>query len=97
MTIAVDADDMRTLQKHLREAAAEIRGAMPTMPGGSAFGPAILAGAAASFASSVRSQAESLGETWSALDESVGATFADMAKTEAQIVSGLKSLAGGLS
>lgn len=97
MTIAIDVAEMRVLQKNLSEAATGVSTAAPTMPGSSAFGQATLAGAADTFAASMRTAAKSLSENWSTLDKNVGATADDMSRTEDQILLLVKKLTAGLA
>lgn len=95
--IAIDVDDMEALQRRLREAAADVARAVPTLPGSSAYGPAVLGGAVASFEAAMRRQAQDLNERWNALESGIAATLSDAEQLEDHIVTILSRAQGALS
>lgn len=95
--IAIDASDMDSLRRRLREASAEVDDCVPALPGAAAFGPAILAGAAHSFESAMRRSASSLHTQWTTLDSDVEATLADMQRVEEEIISAIERLQGAFA
>lgn len=67
------------------------------MPGADAFGPAVLAGAVASFDSSVRRETQRLGSRWSAQESGVQSALDAMSSFETSISSALADTSGGLA
>lgn len=96
MQIAVDTDDMSSLQTRLRDAAQEMSDAVPTLPGGGAYGPPVLGAAVAAFETAMRADARRLTERWRALETGVRESAADAAKVEERIGAIVGQLAGGL-
>ncbi|GAA2185303.1 hypothetical protein GCM10009786_01130 [Leucobacter alluvii] len=89
MTIAIDADDVATIRKHLRTAAEDVGEAVPQLPGAAAFGPQVLGSAVASFEAAMRREADRLAERWAALDTGVRDTLDDMSAVEDELVAGI--------
>lgn len=96
MQIAVDTDDMSALQTRLRDASHELSDALPNLPAGGAYGPAILGAAVASFETAMRADARRLTGRWRALETGVRESAADAAKVEERIGAIIAQLAGGL-
>ena len=94
MTIAIDADDMGALSKRLSAAGSEIADASPRMPGSGAFGPAVLAGAVASFESAMRRKVAGLSDRWAKLDAGVRDSLDDFAQVESSIIAKLGRVDG---
>ncbi|MGX5697657.1 hypothetical protein ACWKWP_15780 [Agromyces soli] len=96
MTIAIDAGEMQALRGRLRDAAAEVGGAVPVLPGAAVFGPAVLGAAVASFESAIRREALALHERWAALDDGVQGTLEDLGEVEARNAAEVDRLFGRL-
>jgi len=94
--IAIDSGEMNRLRQRLREAADGIDDASPRMPGAGAFGPAILAEAAASFESAMRRETRMLQERWLALESGVEGTMGDMDEVETAVMLVVEGLTGRL-
>lgn len=96
MQIAVDTADMSSLQTRLREAAHEMSDAVPSLPSGAAYGPAVLGAAVTAFETAMRADARRLTERWRSLETGVRESAADSAKVEERIGAIIGQLAGGL-
>jgi hypothetical protein len=97
MTIAIDSGDMDAVGKRLRDAAQTVGAVVPPMPAGAAFGPAVLAGAVASFESAMRREAEALQNRWAGLETGVKAAYDDMSTFEAAMIADVGRMAEGLA
>ncbi|GAA1327395.1 hypothetical protein GCM10020360_24830 [Nonlabens tegetincola] len=96
MQIAVDTDDMTSLQTRLREAAHEMGDAVPSLPPSAVYGPPVLGAAVAAFEAAMRADARRLTERWRSLETGVRESAADAAKVEERITAIVEQLAGGL-
>ncbi|MEV8339294.1 hypothetical protein [Leucobacter sp. NPDC077196] len=94
MTIAIDADDVAAIRKHLRTASEDVGDAVPQLPGAAAFGPQVLGSAVASFEAAMRREAERLAQRWTALEAGVRETFDDMSAVEDELVAGIGRFGG---
>jgi hypothetical protein len=96
MTISIDASEIDALRRRLRDAAAEVGDAVPALPRGGAYGPAVLAAAVAAFEATVRREAHGLHDRWIALDRGVQGTLDDLGAIEARNVTEVDRLLGRL-
>lgn len=94
--IAIDADDMDAVRTRLSDAASDLAGAIPAMPAGAAFGPAVLGAAVAAFDTAVRGDARDLHDRWAKLETGVRAAFDDMSEFEAGAGAAFGQLQAGL-